>query len=144
MLSMALVGCGADQPGWQTDRGSGTGGVTTRGSAPVAPRQIGFFSYENNGTVPPQHAIAVSIRMSSDGHGVTHVTRAYSQTDSLVFAVDTARVRQLYDSIRVRLVPAEKDDSGPARRETEPVGGPVHSFSVTVEGVESPAARRRG
>ena len=67
---------------------------------------------------------------------MVQVTRAYSQTDSLVFAVDTVQVRQLYDSIRPRLVPAEKDDSGRGSQETESVGGPVHSFSVTVEGVE--------
>lgn len=137
VLSLVLVGCGPSQPGGQTEEGNGADRGTTRGTAPIAPRQIDFFSYENNGTVSPQHALAVSIRMSSDGHGVVRAIRGYSRIDSLAFTVDSVKVRQLYDSIRPGLVRAVMEsDSGRGPREGEPIGGPVQNFTVTVDGVQ--------
>ncbi|MDX1393280.1 MAG: hypothetical protein R3195_02770 [Gemmatimonadota bacterium] len=127
---MTACGTGDGSPGDGAASDDGDAGV-----AAAAPEQLVLFYYAHNGTVAPEGAYSVSIRVSSDGQGRLDYEQGYGEArDSLLFEVNPERVLERYTALRPRL---EAVDPAAESAGDEPeVGGPVSSFRVTADSVE--------
>ncbi|MDX1389529.1 MAG: hypothetical protein R3344_10095 [Acidobacteriota bacterium] len=135
VLVAIVTACGDGDGSSGGGADAGEGGSPSDAAAPAAPDRLDLFYYANNGTVAPEGAYSVSIRVSSDGHGRLDYEQGYGEArDSLLFEVDPERVRERYAALRPRLEavdPAAEDFGNDPE-----VGGPVSSFSVMADSVE--------